>query len=102
MLSENLKWDVAIIRNEVAMVNFIKVNIYIPTRIRSCTLLIPSAVRRRRDFLKEIKFRSIYPRLAQLVRALPLQGRSPRFESLSEDHLLGGIDMKKKILCFRN
>lgn len=75
MLSENLKWDVAIIRNEVAMVNFIKVNIYIPTRIRSCTFLIPSAVRRRRDFLKEIKFRSIYAGVAQLVRALALLGK---------------------------
>ena len=76
----------AIIRNEVAMVNFITINIYISTRVRRCTLLISSAVRRRRDFLREVKFRNIYPRLAQMVRALALQARGHRFESLSEDH----------------
>ena len=29
MLSENLKWDVAIVGNEVAMVNYVKLKLYI-------------------------------------------------------------------------
>ena len=52
VLSENLKWDVAIVRNEVAMVSYIIINVCIPTKVRSSTLLILSAVRRRRDFLE--------------------------------------------------
>ena len=76
----------AIVRNEVAMVSFIIINIYIPSRIESCTLSIPSAVRRRRDFLREVKFRDIYAGVAQLVRAFALQARGQEFESLHPHH----------------
>jgi hypothetical protein len=53
VLSENLKWDVAIVGNEIAMVNYVKLKLYILLQVSKelNSLLKTSAVRRRQENL---------------------------------------------------